>query len=122
MKGKCSICGQVLRSHASAKNSAKTNFLKVVRKHMWGKHRTTMIARIKAGKATSNNNPTIQDFITALQGAPQRAIQIYVELRERDWIQLKRVLDAMEPIMPVPMLATWKAIEAMHDTYGKRLT
>jgi hypothetical protein len=122
MKGKCSICGQVLRSHASAKNSAKTNFLKVVRKHMWSKHRNTMISRIKAGKASSANNPTIQDFITALQGAPQRAIQIYVDLRERDWIQLKRVLDAMEPIMPVEMLATWKAIEAMHDTYGKRLT
>ena len=115
MKGKCSICGATLRSHASSKNSARTNFLKVVRKHMWSKHRTTMISRIKAGKRRSENNPTIQDFITALQGAPQRAITIYEELRERDWIQLKRVLDAMEPIMPVQMLATWKAIEAFHD-------
>lgn len=118
MKGKCSICGQVLRSHASAKNSARANFLKVVRKHMWDNHRTTMIARIKAGKQRSKNNPTVQDFITALQGAPQRAIAIYQELREKDWMQLKRVLDAMEPIMPIEMKATWKAIEAMHDTLG----
>lgn len=83
---------------------------------MWSKHRTTMIARIKAGKARSNDNPTVQDFIVALQGAPQRAIQVYEELRKRDWIHLKRVLDAMEPIMPVEMRATWKAIEAFHDT------
>ena len=115
MKGKCSICGKELRSHASSKNSARTNFLKVVRKHVWSKHRNTMISRIKAGKRSSENNPTIQDFITALQGAPQRAIAIYMELRKRDWMQLKRVLDAMEPIMPIEMKATWKAIEAIHD-------
>jgi len=83
---------------------------------MWSKHRNTMIARIKAGKRRSENNPTVQDFITALQGAPQRAIAIYEELRSKDWIQLKQVLDAMEPIMPVEMKATWKAIEAFHDT------
>ena len=75
-----------------------------------------MIARIKAGKQASNGNPTVQDFITALQGAPQRAIMVYKELRKKDWIKLKQVLDAMEPIMPVEMRATWKAIEAFHDT------
>jgi len=109
----------VIRSHASAKNSASSNFLKAMRRHQWKNHRTTMISRIKAGKRGSENNPTIQDFITALQGAPQRAIQIYEELRARDWIQLKRVLDAMEPIMPVEMRATWKAIEAFHDTRSR---
>jgi len=119
MKGKCSICGAVLRSHASSKNTAKVNFLKVVRKHMWKNHRTTMIARIKAGKSTSENNPTVQDFITALQGAPTRAIQVYETLRKRDWIQLKRVMDAIEPIMKPEMLATWKAIEAFHDTRSR---
>ena len=106
----------VIRSHASSKNSASANFLKAMRRHQWKNHRNTMISRIKAGKRRSSDNPTIQDFITALQGAPQRAIQIYEELRTRDWIQLKRVLDAMEPIMPVEMRATWKAIEAFHDT------
>jgi hypothetical protein len=77
-----------------------------------------MISRIKAGKASSENNPTVQDFITALQGAPQRAILIYKELRKKDWLKLKQVMDAMEPIMPIEMLATWKAVEAVHDTYG----
>jgi len=104
-----------IRSHASAKYSAKANFLKAMRRHQWKNHRTTMIARIKAGKANSADGPTVQDFITALQGAPQRAIAIYDDLRAKDWIKLKRVLDAMEPIMPVEMLATWKAIEAFHD-------
>ncbi|MBA7549942.1 hypothetical protein ES705_42446 [subsurface metagenome] len=118
MKGTCSICGMVIRSHASTKNPARTNFLKAMRKHQWKNHRTTMIARIKAGKRSSENNPTVQDFITALQGAPGRAIQIYEELRAKDWLQLKRVLDAMEPIMPVEMLATWKAIEAFHDAHN----
>lgn len=116
MKGTCSICGKTIRSHASTKNSAKANFIKAVRKHQWGRHRNTMIARIKAGKQASNGNPTVQDFITALQGAPQRAIMVYKELRKKDWIKLKQVLDAMEPIMPVEMRATWKAIEAFHDT------
>ena len=116
MKGTCSICGMVIRSHGSSKNSASANFLKAMRKHQWKNHRNTMISRIKAGKRRSSDNPTIQDFITALQGAPQRAIQIYEELRAKDWIQLKRVLDAMEPIMPIEMRATWKAIEAFHDT------
>jgi hypothetical protein len=116
MKGTCSICGMVIRSHASSKNSAKANFIKAMRKHQWNNHRNTMISRIKAGKRRSENNPSIQDFITALQGAPQRAMQIYMELRKKDWMKLKTILDAMEPIMPVEMLATWKAIEAMHDT------
>lgn len=116
MQAKCSFCGMIIRSRASSKNSARANLLKAVRKHIWKNHRTAMIGRMKAGKRVSNDNPTVQDFIVALQGAPQRAIQVYEELRKRDWIQLKRVLDAMEPIMPLEMKATWKAIEAFHDT------
>lgn len=116
MKGTCSLCGKTIRSHASSKNSAKANFLKSMRKHQWKTHRTAMSARIKAGRKASDDNPTVQDFITALQGAPQRAIMIYEELRGKDWMKLKRVLDAMEPIMPIQMKATWKAIEAFHDT------
>lgn len=116
MKAKCSFCGMIIRSRASDKNSARTNMLKAVRKHIWKRHRTAMIERMKAGKRTANDNPTVQDFISALQGAPQRAIMVYEKLRGRDWIQLKRVMDAMEPIMPVEMRATWKAIEAFHDT------
>ena len=57
----------------------------------------------------------MQDFIAALQEAPGRAMEIYETLRERDWMKLKRILDAIEGLMPVEMLATWKAIEAFHD-------
>jgi len=116
MKGTCSICGEVIRSHRSEKNSAKANFLKAMRKHQWKMHRNTMIARIKAGKQRSADNPTVQDFISALQDAPGRAFLIYRKMRERDWMVLKRTMDAIETIMPLEMKATWKAIEAVHDT------
>lgn len=115
MKGKCSICGMVLRSHASAKNSARTNFLKAMRKHQWKNHRTTMISRIKAGKRASKNNPTVQDFISALQDAPGRAFSIYKKMITRDFVIAKQVLDALEPVLPIEMRVTWKAIEAIHD-------
>ncbi|MBA7550433.1 hypothetical protein ES705_42947 [subsurface metagenome] len=75
-----------------------------------------MISRIKAGKQRSNENPTVQDFITALQDAPGRAFKIYQKMRDKDFMILKRVMDAMEPILPIEMKATWKAIEAVHDT------
>jgi len=119
LQARCSFCGMIIQSRASSKNSARTNLLKAVRKHIWKNHRTAMIGRMKAGKRTANDNPTVQDFISALQGAPQRAILVYQELRKRDWIQLKQVMDAMEGIMPVEMRATWKAIEAFHDTRNR---
>ncbi|MBA7549903.1 hypothetical protein ES705_42406 [subsurface metagenome] len=119
MKGKCSICGAQIRSHASRKNSARTNFLKAVRKHMWKNHRTTMISRIKAGKRASDNNPTVQDFVSALQDAPGRAFSIYEKLRERDFNIAKQVLDALEPVLPTEIRISWKAIEAIHDELAK---
>ena len=117
MKGTCSICGKVVRTHASKRRTARQNFLIAMRKHQWGEHRTTMIARIKAGKQRSVDNPTVQDFISALQGAPQRAIAIYTEMRKKDWMQLKRVMDAIEGLLNPTQLATWKAVEAVHDAY-----
>ncbi|MBA7704136.1 hypothetical protein ES703_112936 [subsurface metagenome] len=116
MKGKCSICGQELRSRKSSKGTARANFLKAVRKHMWKYHRNTMIARIKTGKKTADENPTVQDFIEALKTAPGRAFKIYQKMRQKDWMILKRTMDAIETILPVEMKATWKAIEAVHDT------
>lgn len=74
-----------------------------------------MIARMKAGKKASEDNPTIQDFISALKEAPARAFRIYQKLRKRDFNIAKQVLDALEPLLPPEMRATWKAIEAIHD-------
>ncbi|MBA7549988.1 hypothetical protein ES705_42493 [subsurface metagenome] len=115
MKATCSICGMVIRSHASAKNSARANMLKAIRKHQWKNHRNTMIARIKAGKRASKNNPTVQDFISALKDAPGRAFSIYEKMRARDFLTAKQVLDALEPVLPIEIRVTWKAIEAIHD-------
>ncbi len=115
MKGKCSICGATIRSRKSHKASAKSNFLKAVRKHMWKSHRTTMISRIKAGQKVSNNNPTVQDFVAALKDSPGRAFKAYEKLRKRDFSIAKQVMDALEPVLPVEMRVTWKAIEAIHD-------
>ena len=116
MKGTCSICGETIRSRKSSKGTARANFLKAVRKHMWKYHRNTMIARIKAGKKASDENPTVQDFIEALKTAPGRAFSIYQKMRQKDWMVLKRTMDAIETILPIEMKATWKAIEAVHDT------
>jgi len=115
MKGTCSICGATIRSHASTKNSARANFLKAVRKHMWKNHRNTMISRIKAGKKASDQNPTVQDFISALKDSPGRAFKAYQLLRKRDFSIAKQVMDALEPVLPIEMRVTWKAIEAIHD-------
>jgi len=115
MKGKCSICGAIIRSRKSHKASAKSNFLKAVRKHMWKNHRNTMISRIKAGKKASDNNPTVQDFVSALKDAPGRAFSIYEKLRKRDFATAKQVLDALEPVLPIEIRVSWKAIEAIHD-------
>lgn len=115
MKGKCSICGQVIRSRASSKGSAQANFLKAVRKHVWKHHRSTMISRMKAGKKASDKNPTVQDFISALHDAPGRAFSIYEKMRARDFDTAKQVLDALEQFLPIEIRVTWKAIEAIHD-------
>ncbi|MBA7703166.1 hypothetical protein ES703_111948 [subsurface metagenome] len=116
MKGKCSICGATIRSRKSIKGSARANFLRAVRKHMWKYHRNTMISRIKAGKRRSENNPTVQDFVSALQDAPGRAFTIYQKLQKRDFTIAKQVMDALEPLLPIEVRASWKAVEAIHDT------
>ncbi|MBA7551418.1 hypothetical protein ES705_43958 [subsurface metagenome] len=78
-----------------------------------------MISRIKAGKRQSENNPTVQDFISALQDAPGRAFTIYKTLRARDFHIAKQVMDALEPVLPTEIRISWKAIEAIHDELAK---
>ena len=115
MKATCSICGTVLRSRRSTKGSARANLLKKVRKHVWKNHRTTMIRRIKAGKAASLNNPSIQDFMSALSEGPRSALDIYLKFTEKQYQLMKRTIDAFEPVLPPEVVISWKAIEAFHD-------
>jgi DNA-binding transcriptional MocR family regulator len=75
-----------------------------------------MRKRIKDGKKRANEiNPSIQDFISALQDAPARASRIYKEFKARDYIQLKGVMDALEPFLPEKVKITWKIIDSIHS-------
>jgi len=74
-----------------------------------------MIERIKAGKRTSEMNPTVQDFISALKDAPARAFSIYEKMKKKDFATAKAVLDALESVLPIEIRLTWRAIEAIHD-------
>ncbi|MBA7549665.1 hypothetical protein ES705_42156 [subsurface metagenome] len=118
MRGTCSICGEVIRSRRSDKNSARANFLKAVRKHQWKRHRNTMIARIKAGKAKAKLNPSIQDMVSALKEGPRASLKIYRKWTERQYQHMKSVMDAIEELLPLEVQLAWTAIEAFHDEFG----
>ena len=115
MKAKCSMCGVEIRSRRSKHGSAQANLLKAVRKHCWKHHRATMIRKIKAGKAKAAHNPSAQDFIQALQEGPRAALDIYSRYTERQYQHMKNVMDAIEPVLPPVIKASWAAIEAFHD-------
>ncbi len=74
-----------------------------------------MIARIKAGKARAAENPSFQDFITALKEGPRAALDVYKSFTEKQYQLMKKVLDALEPVLPPEIVISWKAIEAFHD-------
>jgi len=74
-----------------------------------------MIRRIKAGKRTALENPSYQDFISALQDGPRSALAVYRKFTESQYQLMKRTIDAFEPLLPPQVVITWKAIEAFHD-------
>lgn len=107
-----------IRSHRSKKNSARTNFLKAMRKHQWGSHRNTMISRIKAGKRRAEENPSVQDLVSALQSGPRAALKVYKQMTDRQYQRMKNVMDALEPLLPLEVQIAWKTLEAIHDDAG----
>ena len=74
-----------------------------------------MISRIKRGKARNSGNPSAQDFIKALSEGPRAALDIYTRYTERQYQHMKEVMDAIEPVLPPVIVASWAAIEAYHD-------
>jgi len=74
-----------------------------------------MVRRIKEGKVASAENPSYQDFVTALQEGPRAALKIYRGFTETQYAVLKGVMDALEPILSESIVISWKAIEAIHD-------
>ena len=63
----------------------------------------------------AEENPSIQDFVTALREAPRDAIRIYSTWTEYQYRQTKKYMDAFEVILPEGVKASWKLIEVFHD-------
>lgn len=63
----------------------------------------------------ADENPSIQDFVTALQDAPRDAIRIYSKWTDFQYRQTKKFMDAFEHILPPEMTASWQLIELFHD-------
>ena len=80
-----------------------------------------MIGRIKAGQKRSNaDNPAIQDLIQAVQkGSSRAAIAVAKQMTEGRYQQVKKVMDAVQPILPLKAQLAWEGVEAAHDLYRK---
>jgi len=114
-KAKCSQCGLTLR------RQTRTELLSALRKHLWLKHREWMVSRIKAGrKRASTSNPSFQDMAQALERGSARAAAAVAQLMtESRYQQVKRVMDAVSPMLPVKAKIAWEAVEVGHDIYQK---
>lgn len=114
-KAKCSQCGRVLRRRS------RTELLSALRKHLWKEHRNWMIARLKAGKRTAEaTNPSVQDLIQAIQkGSARAGIAVARLMTEARYQQVKKVMDAVSPMLPLKAQLAWEGTEAAHDIYKK---
>ncbi|MBA7551156.1 hypothetical protein ES705_43692 [subsurface metagenome] len=92
-----------------------------MRKHLWAKHRTWMISRIKAGRRAADlNNPSIQDLMRAIEkGSSRAAHEIVRQMTEKRYQQIKQVMDAASPMLPLKAKLAWEGMEAAHDIYKK---
>jgi len=53
--------------------------------------------------------------MTALQESPRNAIRIYSTWTEYQYRTTKKYMDALKPILPEGVKASWELIEALHD-------
>ena len=109
--GHCSVCNQRIAART------RSNFIKKLGKHFRTEHPLAFSRRIKDGKRLAAENPSLQDFMNALQGSPREALRTYSKWTERQYQDTKRVMDALEPILPIEVAASWKFIEAAHDSF-----
>ena len=109
IKATCSICGETFNSRTRPASIRK------IGKHWRTEHAEALSRRIKAGKRMADENPSIQDFVTALREAPRDAIRIYSKWTEYQYRQMKKYMDAFEVILPEGVKASWKLIEVFHD-------
>lgn len=114
-KARCSQCGKIMR------RTTRTDLLSALRKHLWGKHRSWMVSRIKAGKKKAEaTNPSIQDLIQAVEKGSARAVHAIVKLySEKRYQQVKVVMDAVSVLLPLKARLAWEGAEVAHDIYKR---
>jgi len=111
IRAKCSICGETFNSRT------RTASIRKIGDHWRKEHPDALSRRIKAGKRTADQNPSIQDFMTALGESPRDAIRIYSKWTEYQYRTTKKYMDALEPILPEGIKASWRLIEVFHDEH-----
>ena len=86
-----------------------------------------MITRIKAGRRSAEqSNPSIQDLIQAIQKGSSRAGQaVAKQMTEARYRQVKQVMDAVQPVLPLKAQLAWEGVEAAYEIFmrlkgGKR--
>lgn len=108
-RGTCKNCRETFAARSPAKLMSKMS------KHRWKKHPAWMSRRIKEGKASAHDNPSVQDFMNALQEGVRAALVIYQGFTETQYQAVKDVMDALEAVLPIKIAIAWKAVEAIHD-------
>ena len=78
-----------------------------MRKHMWSKHRTALIGRIKAGKTSSSNNDLLRGAVEALKGGSPPDMTFFTGLTKKQWITVRTAIDTLQPLMPDNMKLAW---------------
>lgn len=106
---RCSQCKYVARART------KTAMLNKIRKHLWKKHRNWMISRIKAGKRRSKNNPVDLEMIKAIQNGSREALKTFKQLTEKQYQKVKKMMDALEPILPEETKTIWNFLKITHE-------
>lgn len=114
-KAVCSQCG------ATFKRRTRTELLSALRKHLWSKHRSWMITRIKAGKRESaSRNPSFQDLVQALEkGSARAATAVAKQMSESRYQNVKKAMDSVAPMLPLKARLAWEGVEAAHDIYKR---
>ena len=106
---RCSICGEEFRSRT------RPNSIRKIGDHWRKEHPEALSRRIKAGKRTAEENPSIQEFVTALQEAPRTAVRIYSKWTDFQYRTTKKYIDAFKHVLPPEIVASWELIEHFHD-------
>ncbi|MBA7551700.1 hypothetical protein ES705_44248 [subsurface metagenome] len=82
---------------------------------MWKYHRNTMISRIKAGRAHAREYPADLEMIKAIQTGSREALKLFKKLTEKQYQKLKKLMNALEPILPEETKTIWKFLETVHE-------